>query len=327
MKESKEISSTKQDVQWLNVLFFLYLHMSALYGFIITFTRAHALTTAFALALILVSTLSVTLGCHRLWCHKAYRASTWLKLIFAIGHTLTCQGPIYDWILDHRLHHKYHGTELDPYNHKNGFFFAQLGNKLVSDNPGLEAAKRNIDMTDIEEDSIVMWQKSLYWFIMPIMALILPINTPVQYWGESLMVSIFVVGFFRIAISLHYAWLIHSATLLWGLDPEDRRSIDTGLIFVVNKSLWPQYHYILPWDYQSGEYGNYKDGFCNAMLRIFASLGLIYDLRTVNAEGVRSALYKSTTTKKPLLKCLEDEQTKPSFDEMIADIRISRKFK
>lgn len=57
---------------------------------------------------------------------------------------------------------------------------------------------------------------------MPVIALLLPVNVPVEYFEESIVVSIFIVGFLRIAVSLHYAWLIHSATILWGLDPLDR---------------------------------------------------------------------------------------------------------
>ena len=63
---------------------------------------------------------------------------------------------------------------------------------------------------------------SLYWFVMPVVSILLPINIPVEYFGESVLVSIFIAGFLRIALSLHYAWLINSAIILWGLDPVNR---------------------------------------------------------------------------------------------------------
>lgn len=33
------------------------------------------------------------------------------------------------------------------------------------------------------------------------------------------------------------------------------------MIFLVTKSYWPQYHYLLPFDYQTGEFGNYGNLF------------------------------------------------------------------
>lgn len=96
------------------------------------------------------------------------------------------------------------------------------------------------------------------------------------------------------------------------------------MIFVVNKSLWPLYHYIVPWDYQLGEYGNYGDGFCNAVLRVLAALGWAYNLRTVDATGVRKALYEAAKTKKPISQCIEQQQTIPTFDEMVSVLHKSR---
>ena len=57
---------------------------------------------------------------------------------------------------------------------------------------------------------------------MPFFGLLLPVNIPVEYFGEELLISVFVAGFFRLALTLHYAWLINNATIVWGLDPLDR---------------------------------------------------------------------------------------------------------
>jgi stearoyl-CoA desaturase (delta-9 desaturase) len=37
------------------------------------------------------------------------------------------QGSIYHWTRDHRLHHKFSDTDLDPHTIKKGFFFAHVG--------------------------------------------------------------------------------------------------------------------------------------------------------------------------------------------------------
>ncbi|CAH0391037.1 unnamed protein product [Bemisia tabaci] len=290
--------------------------MSAIYGVFLIFTHAYWKTTFLSFFLTSLGLFSVTAGCHRLWAHRTYEAVWPLRLALVIFQTLVCQGPVYDWVLDHRLHHKHHGTEEDPYNHKKGFFYGYLGNRLVTQNPKIDDLKAKIDMSDIEDDQIVMWQKRLYWIMMPLFSILLPINAPVEYWGESILVSVFVVGFLRVTLCLHGAWMVNTAFLVWGLDPLNKRSADTNLVFLVNKSLWPQYHYLLPWDYQSGEYGTYGDGCTTAFIRIFTVLGLADRLKTIDSRGVRSALGQTAKTGKPLLECLQMSQdvlTGPHF--------------
>lgn len=72
-------------------------------------------------------------------------------------HALQCS--IYDWVLDHRIHHKHFGTDKDPYNHNRGFFYAQMGNRMLTQHPDYDKLAKEIDMSDIEADKVVMFQK------------------------------------------------------------------------------------------------------------------------------------------------------------------------
>jgi len=62
-------------------------------------------------------------------------------------------------VLEHRLHHAHFGTEKDPFNPKRGFFFAYITNKLVTSHPDHEKLLKTIDIKDLEQDPIVLWQK------------------------------------------------------------------------------------------------------------------------------------------------------------------------
>lgn len=59
----------------------------------------------------------------------------------------------------HRLHHALFGTDVDPYDHKKGFLYAHMLTRLKKLSPYQEKLKEQIDMSDIENDSIVMFQK------------------------------------------------------------------------------------------------------------------------------------------------------------------------
>jgi len=69
------------------------------------------------------------------------------------------KGSLYDWVLEHRLHHAHFGTEKDPFNPYRGFFYAHFINKLVTSHPDHEELLKTIDIKDLEQDPIVMWQK------------------------------------------------------------------------------------------------------------------------------------------------------------------------
>nr|CAD7407325.1 unnamed protein product [Timema cristinae] len=69
---------------------------------------------------------------------------------------------IYDWVLDHRIHHKYFGTDEDPYNYKRGIYYAHFVSKVETAHPRREEHEKEIDMSDLESDSIVMFQKRYY---------------------------------------------------------------------------------------------------------------------------------------------------------------------
>lgn len=139
-----------------------------------------------------------------------------------ICHTIGGSGPIYDWVLDHRIHHKFESTEYDPYNKTKGFLYSHIGHKIRQKNPKRETIVKEIDLKDIENDKIVMFQKKFYWILLAILGVLLPINAPVEYWGEDMLNSFMIMGLFRIPITLHAIWFINSARNVWELKPNDR---------------------------------------------------------------------------------------------------------
>lgn len=61
-----------------------------------------------------------------------------------------------------------------------------------------------------------------YWPLFLIFGILLPINAPAEYWGESIANSVLVLGFLRFAVLSNMTWLIHSGILIWGLKPHEK---------------------------------------------------------------------------------------------------------
>lgn len=66
---------------------------------------------------------------------------------------------MYDWVRWHRLHHKHFGTDLDPYNPTKGWLYAHIQSVAFSLSPAQEKELEKIDMSDIESEKMLMFQK------------------------------------------------------------------------------------------------------------------------------------------------------------------------
>ena len=101
-----------------NIIRMIIIHLLAFYGIYLTLYKAKLPTIVLAFSFYVMSGLGITAGVHRLWSHRAFKATTPLKLILCIWNTMAFEESIYHWARDHRLHHKYSDTEADPHNAK-----------------------------------------------------------------------------------------------------------------------------------------------------------------------------------------------------------------
>ena len=60
---------------------------------------------------------------------------------------------------DHRQHHKFSDTDADPHNASRGFFFSHIGWLMVKKHPEVLRKGSAVDMSDLTNDPLVMFQK------------------------------------------------------------------------------------------------------------------------------------------------------------------------
>jgi len=59
--------------------------------------------------------LGITVGYHRLFTHKAFEAAPAVRVLLAVLGAMTLQGPVTQWVTDHRKHHARSDLEGDPH--------------------------------------------------------------------------------------------------------------------------------------------------------------------------------------------------------------------
>ena len=62
-----------------------------------------------------VSGLGITVGFHRYFTHGSFKAARPLRIALAVAGSLAMQGPVVDWVADHRRHHAFSDKEGDPH--------------------------------------------------------------------------------------------------------------------------------------------------------------------------------------------------------------------
>ncbi|KAK7595537.1 hypothetical protein V9T40_013362 [Parthenolecanium corni] len=240
------------------------------------------------LVLIVLAGTGILCGAHRLWSHNSYKATWPLRLFLMLCQTLSTQFSVYSWVRDHRLHHKFSDTEIDPHNSNRGFFFSHIGWFMTGRAQEAKKELRKIWMEDIRRDKIVMFQYYLYIPMVFIFSFIGPSFIPWYFWNENLLLSHLAVTHLRNVVVMHLTFTVNSLAHTWGMKPFDRfmKPVDSTLVWftTLGSEGWHNYHHVFPWDYKASEYWGYKRGLSTNFIELCARLGLAYDLKTTSPD-------------------------------------------
>jgi stearoyl-CoA desaturase (delta-9 desaturase) len=62
-----------------------------------------------------LSGFGITIGFHRYFTHGSFRAKRPLRIALAVLGSLAVEGPVIQWVADHRKHHRYSDKTGDPH--------------------------------------------------------------------------------------------------------------------------------------------------------------------------------------------------------------------
>ena len=150
----------------------------------------------------LLSGMGITLGYHRLFAHKSFKAHPAIQFIAMLCGSAALQNNVIKWCSDHRRHHKHLDTDKDPYSITKGFFHAHIG--WILKNKPSPLGK----IQDLEENPALQFQDKYYVHLFIIFGILFPLslgfiwNRPVGalFWGVLL----------RITLVHHFTYFINS---------------------------------------------------------------------------------------------------------------------
>lgn len=227
-----------------------------------------------------ISGLGITIGAHRLWAHRSFKARTPLRIVLMMLNCTANQGSIYHWSRDHRIHHKFSDSDADPHNSHRGFFFAHMGWLLKEKHPLVLKKGKELDMSDLTSDPVVMFQRRNHAWLTVIFAYFLPAMYGYYVYNDYWL-GLFVHGFLRHLIVLHATWMVNSVAHFYGYRPytpfiRPCENLLTALCTLGEG--WHNWHHTYPFDYATSEFGIFGQWNPSKLLiDVCCWLGLAYD--------------------------------------------------
>ncbi|KAJ6014691.1 hypothetical protein N7540_009282 [Penicillium herquei] len=192
----------------------------------------------------------IILGYHRLWSHRSYDAHPILRLFLAIVGAGAFRQSIRWFALHHRAHHRYSDTSRDPSNPTRGFFFAHIGWMMVQD----EEDYADIDISDVESDSIVMWQEKHIVLLSVLAGICFPVLVAGLGWGDWKGGLVY-AALVRVIVVWHSSFSVNSLAHNFGERPYSKRGTARNNHIVAIITLgegYHNFHHRHPSDYRNG---------------------------------------------------------------------------
>jgi len=237
------------------------------------------------------TTMSITLGYHRLYSHLAFKAKWPVRLFTLLFGACAFENSCLDWTSDHRTHHKHVDHDEDPYDISKGFMWAHIGWLIFKMRP--EEPVNNVN--DLRKDKLCMFQhKYVHWIgmilggVVPtaIAYLVAPLvgADPLTYALGGFLLS----GVLRIVIVQHATFFINSLCHTIGKRPynTENSARDSAImaVFTCGEG-YHNYHHAFQHDYRNGVKPWQFDP-TKWMIWTLSKLGLTSGLRRVSDERI-----------------------------------------
>jgi stearoyl-CoA desaturase (Delta-9 desaturase) len=229
----------------------------------------------------------ITVGFHRHFTHRSFKAKPWLRAALAVAGSFAVQGPIITWVADHRRHHAFSDREGDPHSPwlygssplaiVKGFWHAHMGWVLNRDTSNVDRFA-----PDLAKDPVIV--KIDRWFLLwTTLTLTLPALLggliTLSWWGA--VTAFFWAGLVRVCLLHHVTWSINSVCHMVGERPfssRDRSANFWPLAIVSLGESWHNLHHADPTSARHGVLRGQLD-ISARLIWLFERFGWVWNVR------------------------------------------------
>jgi len=231
------------------------------------------------------TSLAITVGYHRYFSHATFKTNPVIHFLLLFFGAATFQKSALRWASQHRQHHQFTDTELDPHNSKRGFFYCHVG--------WIMFYKHDVNyanVADLSKSKMTESQHEYYDWWSVIAGLLIPMGIGV-WIGHPL--GAFIMTFcLRISLVLNMAFFINSSAHMIGKKTYDEHASAGDSWFwaiLTNGEGYHNYHHKFPNDYRSS-YRWYHWDPSKWFIYALSRVGLVRDLKKTSESKITEAL-------------------------------------
>jgi stearoyl-CoA desaturase (delta-9 desaturase) len=246
--------------------------------------------------------LGVTVGFHRHFTHKSFKATRPMKVALAITGSLAFQGSIVSWVADHRRHHAFSDKEGDPHSPwlfgtgplalVRGFWHAHMG--WLFDRDKTNARRFAPDLLADRDVAAVDRQFVLLTAVSLGVPALLGGLLSWSWWGA--LTAFLWGGLVRVGLLHHVTWSINSICHMAGRRPFGTRDRSANVWWLAVLSFGESWHNLHHADPTCARHG-VKRGQIDMSARLiwlFEKFGWVHSVRWPTPQRLERLARRST---------------------------------
>ncbi len=201
-------------------------------------------------AMYLLTGVGVTVGYHRLFTHRAFDAVAPVRYALAVLGSMSVQGPVIDWVADHRKHHAFADEEGDPHSPHGhgpglrgtlkGLYHAHMG--WLTSTQG-QAEKRRFAADLLEDQPMRRISRSFPWLVLAGLALPFALGYALTGTLHGALTGLLWGGLVRIFLVHHITWSVNSVCHFFGRRRFQTDDFSTNVFWLALPSLGESWHH------------------------------------------------------------------------------------
>jgi stearoyl-CoA desaturase (delta-9 desaturase) len=213
----------------------------------------HLQDLVLAVVLYAVTGHGITVGFHRLFTHRSFKANRVLKICLAAAGSMAIEGSLISWVANHRRHHRYSDQAGDPHSpHRpgvgagwRGFAHAHVG--WLFDADATPAARYAADL--LADDDLVVINRLFPLFAAASLALPFGLGYALSGTLTAAVSALVWAGIIRMTLLHHVTWSTNSICHLFGTHPYKTTDHSTNFAPLAVLSMgenWHNLHHAYP---------------------------------------------------------------------------------
>jgi stearoyl-CoA desaturase (delta-9 desaturase) len=237
----------------------------------------------------LLTAIGITVGYHRLLTHKSFETLPGVKYAFAVLGSMAIQGPVLDWVADHRKHHAFTDKEGDPHSphgHESwwrGLLYAHMG--WLLDTQG-QATKRQFARDLLEDPGMRRINRVFPWLALGGLLVPFALGWLISGTLAGGLTGLVWGGLVRVFFVHHVTWSVNSVCHFLGTRRYATDDHSTNVLWLALPSLGESFHHNHHAFPKSAKHGLrwYEIDLSGAFIGLLEKVGLARDVTRVEPE-------------------------------------------